>query len=380
MDMIEQFRGALSRTVNNGIYFDNASMGPVAPCVTKAMSDCMELRETMPMKYYQFADAVFPSCKSMLAELIGAEPEEIAFTENVTYGINSAAGAMPLRAGDNVIVCDREFASNIYPWMRLERTNGVEARIIPNQGGGLTTELLDRYADAHTRAVSVSSVQFLDGFAADLEAIGRWCQAHGAYFIVDCAQSLGVMPMDVKRCHIDFLAGLASKWLLGPFSVGFLYVRKELLPNLIPPFVGADSVKGEVDSVSYQLDLKDDAARFEPGLPNAPGIAGLAASLRLMREIGLEQIRHHAWNVSGYLIKELERAGVELAPCALCDDTRSTIVSFKLPQIEAVHQALRSQNIFSSVRGGYIRMGIHGYNTIEEADRVIAALKDFLRG
>lgn len=379
MDPIQQFRAALRSTVDNGIYFDNASMGPVAPCVTRAMSDCMALRETMPMKYYQFASEVFPACRSMLAALIGAEPEEIAFTENVTYGINSAAGALPLRAGDNVIICDREFASNIYPWMRLERFSGVEARIVPNQDGGLTTDLLDRYADARTRAVSVSSVQFSDGYAADLEAIGQWCRAHDAYFIVDCAQSLGVMPMDVKRFHIDFLAGLASKWLLGPFSTGFLYVRKELLPTVVPPFVGADSVKGDVDAISYTLDLKDDASRFEPGLPNAPGIAGLAASLELMGEVGTEEIRRAAWDVSGYFIEQLRSMGVELAPCALSDSTRSTIVSYRLPDLAAVHQALRSRRIFSSVRCGYIRMGIHGYNTRDEVDQVVAALKSIAK-
>lgn len=374
---LEEFRRAFQQTTDNGIFFDNASMGPVAPAVTQAMAACMQLRQAMPMKYYQYAQQVFPECRARLARLIGGQPEEIAFTENVTYGINSAAGALPLEPGDNVILCDREFASNVYPWLRLERSRGVEARMVPNDGGGLTVGLLERYADRRTRAVSVSSVEFSDGYTADLEAIGAWCRARGIYLVVDCAQSLGVMPMDVRRYQIDFLAGLASKWLLGPFSTGFLYVRRELIGRLLPPFVGADSVKGDVDSVAYRLDLKDDASRFEGGLPNAPGIAGLNASLALMEEVGFDRIHQQAWQVSGHLICGLQRLGAQLAPCALSDRTRSTIVSFQVPELERTYRFLRENRIACSMRCGYIRMGIHGYNTVEEAEQVLAALKGF---
>ena len=374
---LEEFRRAFQQTTDNGIFFDNASMGPVAPAVTQAMAACMQLRQAMPMKYYQYAQQVFPECRARLARLIGGQPEEIAFTENVTYGINSAAGALPLEPGDNVILCDREFASNVYPWLRLERSRGVEARMVPNDGGGLTVGLLERYADRRTRAVSVSSVEFSDGYTADLEAIGAWCRARGIYLVVDCAQSLGVMPMDVRRYQIDFLAGLASKWLLGPFSTGFLYVRRELIGRLLPPFVGADSVKGDVDSVAYRLDLKDDASRFEGGLPNAPGIAGLNASLALMEEVGFDRIHQQAWQVSGHLICGLQRLGAQLAPCALSDRTRSTIVSLQVPELERTYRFLRENRIACSMRCGYIRMGIHGYNTVEEAEQVLAALKGF---
>lgn len=376
---VELLRDALRQTVDNGIFFDNASMGPVAPCVTEAINACMQRRQAMPMRYYQYADEIFPLCKSMLAELIGAQKDEIAFTENVTYGINSIAGALPLREGDNVILCNREFSSNVYPWQRLEQSRGVEARIIPHCGGGLTVAMLDRYADEHTRVVTVSSVEYADGFAANLEEIGAWCRAHRAFFVVDCAQSLGVMPMDVRRYQIDFLAGLSSKWLLGPFSTGFLYVRRELLPDLIPPFVGADSMQTSIDSSDYRFLLKEDASRFEGALPNAPGIAGLCASLQLMKKVGFENIYSSAWTVSGYFIEQLKQLGISLAPCALKDTERSTIVSFLPPDSERSYHILKENKIACSFRCGYVRTGIHGYNTIDEVDQVICVLKDYLR-
>lgn len=377
---LQEFRNAFRQTTENGIFFDNASMGPVIPAVTEAMTRCMELRQAMPMKYYQYADALFPACKARLAAVINAEPDEIAFTENVAYGINSAAGALPFSAGDNVIVCDREFSSNIYPWLNLERTKGIQARIVPNDNGGLTVNSLEKYADAATRGVSVSSVEFSDGCASDLEAIGRWCRDHKVFLIVDCAQSLGVIPMDVKKYSIDIMAGLSSKWLLGPFSTGFLYVRKELISGLFPPFIGADSVITDVDSTSYELELKPDASRFELGLPNAPGIAGLNASLEFMESVGFDNIYKEAWAVSGYFIEQLRNLNVRLAPCTDSSHTRSTIVSFQTENTQAAYRHLRSSRIACSLRCGYLRTGIHGYNTNDEVDEVISVLKKYLYG
>ena len=376
---LAEFRAQFRQTTENGIYIDNASMGPVAPAVTQAMAGCMQLRQTMPMAYYRFAERVFPACRALLSQLTGAAPQDIAFTENVAFGINAAAGSLPLKQGDNVLLCNREFASVVYPWLRLEQAKGVQARIVPHDGGGLTTALLDRYADRHTRVVAVSSAQFSDGYAANLEAIGQWCHNRGAYLVVDCAQSLGILPMDVRRFQIDFLAGLSSKWLLGPFSTGFLYVNPALSSRLLPPCVGADSVKGDVDSVDYRLDLKEGAARFEMGLPNAPGIAGLEASLSLMAQVGFDVIRAEAWRVSGYFIERLRGLGVSLAPCALEDTTRSAIVSFTVPRLEEAHRYLRENRIFCSLRCGYLRTGLHAYNTTDEVDEVISVLRSWLK-
>ena len=377
---LARFRQAFAQTTGRGVFFDNASMGPVAPQVTAAMTACMELRQAMPMKYYQYADRVFPSCKGRLARLMGARPEELVFTENVAYGINTAAAALPIKPGENVILCDREFASNVYPWLARQETRGIEVRIVPNQGGTLTVERLEEYADSRTRAVTVSSVQFSDGAVADLQAIGEWCRAHGAFLVVDCAQSLGVLPMDVKKYSIDMMAGLSSKWLLGPFATGFLYVRRELIGQLTPPFAGADSVTGDVDSVGYAVTWKQDAERFASGLPNAPGVAGLDASLALMEETGVERIQRAAWAVSGRLRDGLLELGLDVAPCAREDHTRSTIISFACPDVERIYRLLRENQIACSLRLGMIRMGVHGYNTREEAEQVLERLATILGG
>ena len=138
-------------------------------------------------------------------------------------------------------------------------------------------------------------------------------------------------------------------------------------------------MKGDVDSVEYRLDLKEGAARFELGLPNAPGIAGLAASLSLMEQVGFAAIRTEAWRVSGYFIERLRALGVELAPCARQDITRSAIVSFTVPGLEEAHRYLRENRIFCSLRCGYLRTGLHAYNTTDEVDEVISVLGSWLK-
>lgn len=376
---LDAFRAHFAQTTQTGIFFDNASMGPVAPEVTAAMTACMELRQAMPMKYYRYAAQLFPACQKSLSRLIGCDPDELVFTESVAYGINCAARALPLSRGDNVILCDREFSSNVYPWLCLQRDQGVEARIVPHDGGGLTLDRLEQYADTRTRAVTVSSVEFSDGFATDLDAIGHWCRDHRAYFIVDCAQSLGVMPIDVRRFHVDILAGLSSKWLLGPFSTGFLYVRRDLAQGLQPPFAGADSVKTDVGTIDRDLDWLDGPARFGLSLPNAPGIAGLYASLSLMEQTGLSAIHQAAWQISGQLIHGLQELGAKTAPCALRDETRSTIVSFTPASPQQTYLYLREHGVACSLRGSFIRMGIHGFNTAQEVDQVLAILRPHLK-
>ena len=156
-------------------------------------------------------------------------------------------------------------------------------------------------------------------------------------------------------------------------------MRRELLPDLIPPFVGADSMQTSIDSSDYRFLLKEDASRFEGALPNAPGIAGLCASLQLMKKVGFENIYSSAWNVSGYFVEQLKQLGISLAPCALKDTERSTIVSFLPPDSERSYHILKENKIACSFRCGYVRTGIHGYNTIDEVDQVICVLKDYLR-
>jgi selenocysteine lyase/cysteine desulfurase len=312
---------------------------------------------------------------AVLAWLINAAPEEIAFVQNTGLGLNIIANALPLKAGDNVIFCDMEFPTNVYPWVNLRR-KGVEERCIPNDQGGLTVNALEKYADGHTRVVAVSSVEFLTGFKSDLQALGTWCKEHGAYFVVDAIQSLGAAPLDVRACQIDFLACGGPKWLMGPPGLGFLYCRHELLDELAPPFAGCISVVGWEDWRDYDLTFLPDAHRFEIGTPNMIGQVGLLAAVRFLMEAGIPAIERWTLHLTDLLIEDLQQRGYGIAS-NLARKRRSAIVSFRVPgDVDAAFQKLTDAKVIISKREQYIRVSPHCYNTEEEIARVGEVLGD----
>ncbi len=363
---------ALFPVVEQVAYLDHAATGTLSRPVREAMTAYLEARQT-PAAWETYK-GVIADLRAALARLIHASPEEIALVQNTTEGLNLVAHMLPLEPGDNVILCDVEFPSNVFPWKNLGR-RGVEARIVPNEGGGLTVDLLERYANARTRAVTTSSVQFLTGFRTDLEAIGTWCREHGVYFVVDAIQSLGVIPLDVQATPVDFLACGGVKWLLGPAGQGFLYVRRELLERLPPPFAGPVSVGGERNSwLNYDLTFLPHAQRLELGTYNYAGIVGLLTAVRFLLETGVEAIEAWTHHLTEMLIEDLKRRGYRILSNRE-PRRRSAIVTFRpAGDPKAAWERLRTAGVVLSLREGYLRVSPHGYNTEDEILQVSAVL------
>lgn len=314
-------------------------------------------------------DTLDQELRAALAQLVGASPAEIGFVQNTSEGLNVIANGLGLQPGDNVLFCDMEFPSNVYPWMNLEK-RGIEPRCVPHHGGGLTLEAVEDHADDRTRVVAVSSVEFLTGFRTDLAALGRWCRAHDSYLVVDGIQSLGVLPMDVMANHVDFLACGGPKWLMGPGGQGFIYVRRELLDELQPVFAGCISVEGWEDWRSYNLTFLPDASRFDLGCANFIGRVGLLAAVRLLLTVGIQAIEAWTLHLTDLLIEDLQARGYEVIS-NLDPRHRSAIVTFAVPgnPAEALEK-LAAEGIVISMRESYLRVSPHGYNTEEEILRI----------
>ncbi|MGD2144067.1 MAG: aminotransferase class V-fold PLP-dependent enzyme [Anaerolineae bacterium] len=357
-------------------YLDHAATAPLSTPVRDAMEAYLSDRATGGEAGK--SESVSDELRRALAKLVNAAPQEIAFAQNTSAGLNVVANGLPLEPGDNVVFCDMEFPSNVYPWMNLQR-RGIEARCIPHVGGGLTVEALETHADEHTRVVAVSSVEFLTGFRNDLMTLGEWCDGRDTYFVVDAIQSLGVLPMDVRACRVDFLCCGGPKWLMGPAGQGFIYCRQEVLDDLRPPFAGCRSVIGRDDWRSYDLAFLPDASRFELGCPNFVGQVGLLAAVRLLLSIGIDSIAEWALTLADALIADLERRGYEVAS-DLRPERRSPIVSFKVPgDVGDAHEELASARVVVSKREQYIRVSPHCYNTEQEVLRVGETLGDVRR-
>jgi selenocysteine lyase/cysteine desulfurase len=367
---LRSLRAEMEAATSVCTFLDHAAISPLPRRVRDAMVRYLDDRRVTFGMMDRDEEGIPARLRKTVARLINATPEEIAIVQNTSHGLNLVAQSLPFRPGDNIVFCDMEFPSNVYPWMLLERQKGVEARCIPHDGGGLTVEALERHADRHTRAVAVSSVEFLTGFRTDLAAIGEWCRAHGAYFIVDGIQSLGAIPMDVRAYGIDFLAAGGPKWLMGPVGVGFLYCRRELLEEMTPPMAGCISVVGWEDWRDYNLTFLPDARRFDLGGANLVGMTGLTAAIELLLEAGIENIHRHTLRLTDLLIADLQRRGYEVVS-HLDPAHRSAIVSFSVPgDVRAAYARLREAQVAVSLRESYIRVSPHGYNTEEEVLRV----------
>lgn len=349
-------------------YLNHAAVAPLPNPVRAAMSKFIADRGVIFKRKRRY-EHVSDDLRAVLAWLINAAPEEIALVQNTSEGLNIIANALPLETGDNVIFCDIEFPANVYPWMNLQR-RGIEPRCVPHDSGGLTVEALETYADARTRVVAASSVEFLTGFRNDLQALGAWCDEHEAYFVVDGIQSLGAAPLDVQACGIDFLSCGSPKWLMGPKGQAFIYCRHELLDELLPPFAGYLSVAGWEDWRDYDLTFLPDASRFELGCANQVGQVGLLAAVRFLMETGIPAIERWTLHLTDLLIEDLQQRGYDVAS-NLEREYRSAIVSFSVPgDVDEAFQKLANAKIVVSKREQYIRVSPHCYNTEEEITRV----------
>ena len=352
-------------------YFNHAGVSPVNTRALAAMSEFNEMTARLAIDEYR--DAMIARQKDLrqrIATLINSRSiDEIVLMPNTAVGVNTAALSLPLRPGDNVLVLDGDYPANIYPWMNLAH-RGVLTKFVPQHNGGLDLDLLVSRIDSHTRVIAMSTVVFATGFRNDLVAVGKLCQERGIFFTVDGIQSLGALPFDVQAANVDFLAAGSQKWLLGPIGAGFLYVRRELLGQLVAgPYVSAGSVVDAQNFLDYNLTLQPTAERFNLGSSGAVNAYGLHASVELIQEIGIEQIAERVLMLAGVAIGDLQERGFKLSASS-APEHRSGIVIPEVADPAAASARLAQEGIICVVRGKGIRVAPHFYNTEEEILRV----------
>jgi len=306
--------------------------------------------------------------RKLLATLINAEPREIALTPNTSTGLNIAANSLEYPPGASVVVTDLGYPSVVYPW--LKRKMGVKVKHVESVHGKILLEDLENAVDDKTAVVAISHVEYANGFRHNLKSIAQIAHEHGAYLIVDGIQSLGAIELDVRRDEIDFLATSCYKWLLGPVGSGFLYMRKELIGKLEPPFIGWAGMKPEVFETTElwnnkELNLSETASRFEVGQPSIISYAGAAAALRMILDVGIKTIERRVLNLTSHLIEILKDLGLELQTPEE-KECRSGIVNFKVDDPRKIVSQMRARNVIVSARANGIRVSPHFYNTKDE--------------
>ncbi len=355
-------------------FFDHAAVAPLTTAAQDALADyARDLAENGDVNESRWSARV-EEVRRLFGRLLNAEPEEIAFIKNTSEGIDFVAEGFPWRPGDNLIIAEEEYPANVYPWLNLKE-RGVETRMVRTRDRRIWIEDVRTLMDARTRLVSLSFVEFASGFRNDLDTIGNLCRERGAYLLVDAIQGLGVLPLDVKRTPIDFLASDGHKWLLGPEGAGVFFIRKALIDFLRPVAVGWHSVVGATNFSTIDFTLKPHAGRWESGSLNVAGITALGASLQLLLDIGVAALERSIIELTDYLCEQLGGRQLEVYSSRRVGD-KSGIVSVNLPgrDLRQLVRGLRQQGIVVNRRAGRLRICPHAYNTHEEIDRLLHLL------
>jgi selenocysteine lyase/cysteine desulfurase len=355
------------------LYLDSAHQTPMATCVRNALSEFLaegnEMAGPKPVWVRRVERA-----RAKVAELLNASPAEIAFTKNTSEGLNIAANAVPLKAGDTVLMLAGDHPNNAYAWLNLKR-KGVNVRFIDLPDNQVATaETFAPHIDASTKVISLSHVTFHAGQRHDIESIGRLCADKGIYLIVDVMQSVGVLPVDVKKLGVSVLAAGCHKGLLVPQGLGLLYV-KESLQELQPAYLAMSSLANPPDDyIARPEDLapRRDAGRFEFGNYNLPDLHALSSAIDLITRTGQKQVESHVLELGDHLITGLDKLGVKLVGPRERSQ-RAHIYVLDIATTEWTDYFSQNQVRISPERGG-VRISFGIFNTIEDVDQVLGLI------
>ena len=356
-------------------FLNSASMAPLPRVSAEAVSAL--LREQSEMAYLGMEEwkKNIDKTRRLAADIIGAGEGEVAFVRNTSDGVSLVASGYPWKEGDEVIINDLEFPSNVYPWLNLER-RGVRVRTVKNRDGRVTVDSIAEAVTSRTRMLAISTVQFSTGFRADLAALGQLAKDNGFLLFVDAIQSLGLLPMDVKGFGVDFLSCGGHKWLCAPEGIGIFFCDTDRLDSIEPTRLGWNTVVNSLDFGKIDFRLKPDAGRFEEGTVNLAGIYGLGESLRLIMSKGIERNMEHALALNEQLVDGLRSRGYKvLSP--LGANERSGIIVFSSTSADEntkLRKRLDEAGVLVIERGGGIRVSPHFFNTEEDIQRLLAEL------
>jgi len=371
-DAFARFR-ALFPAYRRGLYMDHASVSPFSTLAREVLLAYWKRRAGLQEGHYEEMVDLLKDFKRDIARLVHApSPDGVAMVPNTTTGLNIVASGLPWKKGDRVLLNTLEFPANVYPFLNLERL-GVKVDWIRPADGRITVQAVQRALTPRTRLLTISFVQFLNGFRADLEALGALCRKRGIWFVVDGIQGLGVAPLDVEKCRIDALASGGAKWLMWPMGTGFLYCAPRLLKAVHPAHLGWLAVKDAWNFREYKPDLLDTAEKFEGGTLNWMGIAVAHRMLKEFLALGENEIWRRIQALSARLLEGCADLGLELVT-PMEPAHRSGIASIRVPDPEKAHQWLTRRKAILSLREGILRISPHCTNTENEVERLLDLL------
>ena len=350
----------------NSIYLDHASASPIPRPVQEAYNRYASVHATE-------ADFSWPqwmkrreAIRRKIAKWIHASPDEITFTTSTSHGMNLIAELIAHQG--KVLTNHFEFPSSTVPWIWRK------AKMIyqDSQGPVLSLADLKKKLEPKVKTILTSYVQYGTGFKQDLKKIGAI--KGDRYLVVNATQGLGATDINVQENQIDFLCTNSYKWLMAGYGGGFLYINRKWLKAFAPSSIGWRSMRDPEAMDNQSLDISPHANRYEWGCPGFPNILALGASIDYLTGIGLDKINRRILKLTDFVIECAQQNGFEVMTPKKRSQ-RCGIVVFKVKEPKKKWHALLKKRIYVSPRGEGIRIAPHFYNTFEEIETAITALK-----
>jgi len=365
----------------NIIYLNHAAVSPLPVRTVDAIQKFAIENGTSGARYYPKWLKIENELRELLVKLINAPSvDDISLLKSTSEGLSVIAYGLDWSYGDNIITIAQEFPSNRIVWESLEKAYGVQVRFLDINNTDNPENDMMNLCDENTRLISVSSVQYVDGFRLNLEKIGKFTQEKGILFCVDAIQSLGALPFDVQAIGADFVVADGHKWMLGPEGLALFYTKKSIRNRLKLRQFGWHMVQDRGDFYQKEWSISHTGTRFECGSPNMLGIHALHASLSIHIETGIDNISRNIFNNTALLIDIFNYSPIITLVTSDAVDRISGIVTLKIDgatneQLDNIYARLMSEGIICAPRGGGIRFSPHYYNNSEDIELAVKKLE-----
>jgi cysteine desulfurase/selenocysteine lyase len=331
----------------------SCSASPLAPPALRALIEHAQAQADEGSRVFGGYADVLDRFHATAARLLAVSADDVSFHRNATEALSLIANGYPFEPGDEVVGYVDEYPANHYPWRALV-ARGVRLVELDELG----PETIERALTARTRVVALSHVQFVTGFALDVDAVAALCRERGIDLVLDGAQSLGVLPLEPESLRVAAVAASGWKWLRGPIGSGLMYTSPDLRSRLAHVVVGAETMRQGVDYLDHSWAPHDSAKRFEYATSSPALVAALEASISDLLDPGPAAIRAHLLRLQDLLIETLDPALYE--PLLFPDRNRSGILALRCARPpEQIVEDLAQAGFVATARGGYLRIAPH---------------------
>jgi selenocysteine lyase/cysteine desulfurase len=368
----QQIQGIRSRfsIFQRKIYLNTCSQGALSDAVQTGLEDYIASWHEQGSPWETWVNR-YEEARTAFAQFIHASPDEVAIVTSVSAGINGVASALSFRERKKVVMGEFEFPTMGHIWL-AQRPRGAEVEFVSAEENHIPAGKYEKMIDRNTLIVPLTRVCFKNGFRSEVSAITEIAHRSGALVMLDDYQDCGTRPVDVKAMDLDFFLTGTLKYLLGPPGLAFLYVRKELIPSLVPTVTGWFAQANPFAYDPQTFDLSPTARRFESGSPSVPNVYAAVPGFQMLQEIGMEHVAAHIAELAQSLLSCARDLGIRAKTPS---DSAGPLVVLQCKDSTMLVQKLSESGIVASNRHDGLRISFHVYNTRDDVKAVADVLK-----